>query len=365
MSFATTLKNCLECIVPLTTFQVYDIKSKFTECSTPLYKQHKGSTSSRHRLILVSTAASGFVCGLETYEYKLTDVDSVIKNIVYVSKVDTNSMHRKYKGLTARLIQAYITSLPCNTSVFVFARAQPQYLFAKSADNEDKKILSDRELVSWWLHVLNKVKRKCEGVWFIPGIEDSSSALIEIGARKRGWAPSTSIKWQYSVPFDSEADAASSIPQFEDDAKSRLLKNIEGEQEKMSVKDFFNILSIGEECGSGKLTGFFKLKLNVQENETSDFEDNENDTDSDSFTVFWNRFMSLNFENENATKVSSKTAKRDINEILPKLKPIVVNTKAPVESTSASIAKKTTDENTNKRPAVNVLSTGLIKRKKH
>ncbi|KAI8098187.1 histone H3-K56 acetyltransferase, partial [Gilbertella persicaria] len=248
MSFKTCLTHCLEHFAPVSTFQIDDIKSVYTRCTDPLIKQHDGDTHVRHRLVLVSTEQEGFLCGLETYEYKLKN-----RHIVYISKVDTTQTFEKFKGLTARIVQSYIASLPPLSSVFVFARAQPQYLFARSAENKQKKALNDRDLVYWWLSVLNKVPVESEGWWSVPGIDDQTSALIEIGAKRRGWRSSDKVQWHYGTSYPPEAEADQVIPRFEDDAKSRLLRNTD----KMTVVDFWNLLSIGEECGSGKVTGFF------------------------------------------------------------------------------------------------------------
>lgn len=357
MTFESNLNKNLENIGQETTFEVHDIKSNLFKCSTPLIKAHKGETHCQHRLIIVSTPTEGFLTGLEAYEYVLLspDPNEKPKHIIYISKVDTTKTWKKYQGLTARVVQSYIASLPNLSSVFVFARAQPQYLFAKSAENKAKSVLNDRQLVSWWLSVFNKLSIKCDGWWSVPGIDDVNSALIEIGAKKRGWTPSEKVNWNYGTSYAQDAIAEQVIPRFDDDAKSRLLKNTK--EQDMTVNDFWNILSFGEECGSGKITGFFELRL-LDETLGTDSESSDNVKNKD-FTVFWNKFMSLDFHSDETNVESTKSTMQFINDIFPDMQPMKIKSKASIGTNIHAVYT-----NADKRPAVNMLSGGFIKRKK-
>ncbi|CEP11339.1 hypothetical protein [Parasitella parasitica] len=363
MSFSLNLSKNLEAIGKGATFEVYDIRSTAFTCSTPLIKAHKGETRCQHRLILVATATEGLLTGLETYEYVLVpppDSDEKPQHIIYISKVDTSSSWKIYSGLTARVVQSYISSLPKFSRVFVFARAQPQYLFAKSAENKVKTVLNDRQLVSWWLSVLNKVSVRCQGWWSVPGIDDSNSALIEVGAKKRGWTPSEKVSWKYGLSYDQDAVAEQVILRFEDDTKARLLKTTANDP-KMSVKDFWQILSFGEECGSGKITGFFELRLLDETLATDSNDTGHADFQTADFTAFWNKFMSLDFRSNEANASSTKLTRQYINDLFPSLQPIKINAK-PANGTNIHANDDTSAAE--KRPAVNMLSGGFIKRKK-
>lgn len=360
MALASNLSKNLETIGNESIFDVYDIKSSRFKCTAPLIKAHKGDTYCQHRLILVSTANEGFICGLETYEYVLSSADSKEKDkhIVYISKVDTTATWKQYQGLTTRVVQSYITSLPKLSCVFVFARAQPQYLFAKSAENKAKSVLNDRQLVSWWLSTCNKLNIQCQGWWTVPGIDDANSALVEIGAKKRGWKPSEQVKWNYGTSYAQDAIAEQVIPRFDDDAKSRLLKSTH--EHDMTVSDFWNILSFGEECGSGKIAGFFELRL-LDETLSDDNSSSGGNTVKDKdFTMFWNKLMSLDFHSDEANAESTTTAIQLIKDIFPDLHPIKVKSKAS-SGTNIHVIENTSAD---KRPAVNMLSGGFIKRKK-
>ncbi|KAI9486025.1 MAG: H3 K56 histone acetylation protein RTT109 [Benjaminiella poitrasii] len=367
MSFKSYLEKSIQQLASGLTFNVYDIKSNLFRCSRPLIKKHEGETFCRHRLILVASEQEGFLSGLETYEYVLDKKGSEdnVKNIVYISKVDTTTTLKKYQGLTARVVQSYIASLPSSTSVFVFARAQSQYLFAKSAENKSKSTLSDRDLVSWWLSVLNRISVDCEGWWSVPGIDDVTSALIETGARKRGWKSSENISWHYGTSYTEDDDADLVIPRFDDDAKSRLLKSIDQDsgEEKLSVTDFWNLLAFGEECGSGKITGFFELRLQKQDKQQEEKIKERSDIKNADFTLFWNKLMSLDFHDEESILNSTKTALQSLHSIFPNFKSFTVKA---TTTTTTSKEKSISGVNTNvdKRPAVNMLSSGFIKRKK-
>lgn len=352
MSFQQHLEQHLSNISKDTTFNVYNLNSNLSKCSSPLIKKSSDDTYLRHRLILLSTPSIGFICGLETYEYTISSKEGKVKqHVIYISKVDTTITDEAItKGVTGKLILAYLESLPPQSSVFVFARAKPQYLFAHSATNTEKTVLGDRNLVSWWLHLLNKVSIDSTGWWFVPGIEDEPSALIESGARKRNWKSAQHIQWKYGTSYPPDAQAADVIPQFEDDAKSRFLKdNLEDD---MSVSNFWEVLAFSEECGSGKITGFFELRLNRPEAESGSIKEEEN---TDDFTKFWNKLMELDFHDKESILASTHTAVQEIERIFDNSFQFQIKVK-PKEQTKQV-------ENS-KRAAVNILSAGLIKRKK-
>ncbi|CAO3663769.1 unnamed protein product [Rhizopus stolonifer] len=275
--------------------------------------------------------------------------ETVEKKIVYISKVDTMK-----QGVTGQVVQAYLASLPAS-SVFVFARAQPQYLFANSAKTKTKKVLGDRELVSWWLHQLNKASAK-SGWWIVPGIEDETSALLEIGARKRGWK--AELPWHYGTSYSPQAKAMDVIPQFEDDAKSRFLKD--HAQDALSCSEFWDLLAFSEECG--KTTGFFEIELKPDELIKED-EPVKEEEESERFTEFWNKLMSLDFSDKGSVLASTQTAVKEMERIFHK-ESFHFQIKIDAKEQKIEPKEQTKKVEDSKRPAVNTLSVGLIKRKK-
>ncbi|KAI8393989.1 histone H3-K56 acetyltransferase [Radiomyces spectabilis] len=231
-SFETAIRKALQPLPKGKCFEIYKLTTEPKEC-TPLVPSHDGKTTVSHSLILVSVRDDGeikeshsaFLCGLETYEYITVYPDEKKQTTVYISKVDTTGYPSS--KITGRLVRAYLQSLgPCH--VHVFARAQPQYLFAKSAHNKAKIPLSDRALVGWWYRLLSDALPSASvsaAWWSVPGLDDASSAMLEIGQggnRKK----QTDITWQYGYPYEKEAAADQVIPRFDDDPKTRVIKHL-------------------------------------------------------------------------------------------------------------------------------------------
>ncbi|KAF9429244.1 hypothetical protein BGZ76_001604 [Entomortierella beljakovae] len=164
------------------------------------------------------------------------------------------------------------------TSLYIFARAQPQYLFAKSAKNPGKRPLNDRSLVRWWKNIATSVysvsppsddplnqdnsqETKLQGYWYIPGVDTEREALRTIQASLA--IPDSLEKrfnWTYGYPDkDSKEMANATIPQFPDDPKSRIMRSPSGSGGRVNVRTFWELAAIGEECGAGKITGFFRI----------------------------------------------------------------------------------------------------------
>ncbi|CAO3569819.1 unnamed protein product [Mortierella alpina] len=187
------------------------------------------------------------------------------------------------------------------TSLFVFARAQPQYLFAESAKHSGKRVLDDRGLVRWWKNMItsaysepssslsspsssssssssqSSLPCKIQGWWLIPGIESERQAMNVIQSKTPSRTPATTtttttttitagapsltplaLQYGYSDK-DSKEMAQTLIPQFPDDPKSRMLKSPSCQGGFVDIKTFWELAAIGEESGAGKITGFFKV----------------------------------------------------------------------------------------------------------
>ncbi|KAG0265065.1 hypothetical protein BG011_005468 [Mortierella polycephala] len=169
------------------------------------------------------------------------------------------------------------------TSLFIFARAQPQYLFAESAKNPGKRALDDRGLVRWWKNMVASVYRvsssacsshiqpdliqdpekpntKVQGWWLIPGIETERQALNVIrSSTTSSIAPSTFV-WNYGYPDKGSKEMAHTlIPQFPDDPKSRMMQSPSCQGGFVDIRTFWELAAIGEESGAGKITGFFRV----------------------------------------------------------------------------------------------------------
>ncbi|KAG0343385.1 hypothetical protein BG004_005353 [Podila humilis] len=208
------------------------------------------------------------------------------------------------------------------TSLYIFARAQPQYLFAKSAKNPRKRALDDRKLIGWWKYIVetsyqkresqdrrghlndnivinddddvegfvykgDETKRRIEASWHIPGIESERQAIAMTAiSRRQGQSgihqqqqqsqqpatPATIIDgWSYGHSYKRSTTveggggtmmmtmARDVIPQFPDDPKSRMIRSGSCANGAVDVNTFWELVAIGEECGAGKCAGFFRV----------------------------------------------------------------------------------------------------------
>ncbi|RKP07562.1 histone acetylation protein-domain-containing protein [Thamnocephalis sphaerospora] len=224
-------------------------------------------------------------------------VEAPEETTLYVEKVDTTGYMAHAAGATSRLSAAVALVLgyldymrttrtpvaPLN--IHVFARAQPQYLFANSAENSCKRALDDRALVRWWLRTLEALQNpsrvpvavdsvdaakadtanevSSDGIehqyWLVPGY-----AVSELGEWARAAA---GHGWCYGVPYAPNAQARRVLPRFPDDPIARMLDG--AASAGMSVCDFLALLALGEECGSGRVTGVYTLRLTACTNAAS------------------------------------------------------------------------------------------------
>ncbi|OBT93047.1 hypothetical protein VE01_09008 [Pseudogymnoascus verrucosus] len=161
------------------------------------------------------------------------------------------------------------------TIVSLFARAQDQYLFARSIDNKGKHVLDDRGLVKWWCRVLNPLlANEKEGGWHnihgyltVPGLDtyETRAFLPPKHAETKTWTVGHPLR---EIALFPDAPPRCLIPHFPDDPKSRYLDELDdelsGSQGKdngrwKSVKDldmFWEMMAFRQECSAGRLVGF-------------------------------------------------------------------------------------------------------------
>jgi len=168
--------------------------------------------------------------------------------------------------------------------VSLFARAQAQYLFPGSVENEGKHVLDDRGLVKWWCRVLHPLAvsppvggghRPWNGVkayLVIPGLDryETRAFLPRV--------PGATERWVLGHPLEKvshywrEYDwvpARCLIPRYPDDPKSRFRDELDEEANRSeglkvsgawrsvrSVDQFWEMMAFRQECSSGRMTGF-------------------------------------------------------------------------------------------------------------
>lgn len=181
--------------------------------------------------------------------------------------------------------------------VSLFARAQDQYLFPGSIENENKHVADDTALVKWWCKVLDPVLRQyspetaksatdkqqqqtmtAQGHLIIPGFERNETQRF-FPPTVRGSA-TEQPRWKHGHPLlaisrHPNAPPRCLIPHFPDDPKSRYMDELDDElpdggnatvtspsrgtgrwRSVRSLDQFWEMMSFRQECSSGRLVGF-------------------------------------------------------------------------------------------------------------
>lgn len=181
--------------------------------------------------------------------------------------------------------------------VSLFARAQNQYLFPGSVENNGKHVLDDRGLVKWWCRVLDSVMeeqgshqdsifqpRNKKDSWenrkaylVIPGLDTYES---------RAFLPRSSnatLNWVLNHPLERISHFAREydwvpprclVPKFPDDPKSRFRDELDLEASKSAqyeekglwhsvrtLDQFWEMMAYRQECSGGHMTGFLWVVL--------------------------------------------------------------------------------------------------------
>ncbi|KAI8055364.1 histone acetylation protein-domain-containing protein [Syncephalis plumigaleata] len=337
------------------------------------------------------------VAGVTAYEYRHTtttagtsklpkDDQSNSATSFYIEKVDTTGYasssltERGRPSIAAAMVlgimdyaQALGDQLRQTIHVHVFARAQPQYLFANSATNPTKHPLDDRGLLRWWLRTINAhttnttsdkdtsvVQHKWRKYWLVPGYTPS-----ELGSWARPPNAPLISEWKYGVPYSAHESAHKAFPEFPDDPIGRMLRS--KASIGLDVTSFLALLSVGEECGAGKPAGVFTLDYTPISSDTIDIPQcNEEDKDtlassSDCNDTVYTKTMDWLMQRADfVTREAAIKATDQLKTICSKNNYTPCQIEATT-STSVVVAVATTDTTTS-TSSVNNLQ-GMIKRK--
>lgn len=209
----------------------------------------------------------------------------------------------------------------------LFARAQNQYLFPNSSEHPGKRPLSDVKLCAWWKRVLGEVASllnvtepagKLRLYYLLPGFSELD-AVNSLHIASPISTSGQSVQWTYGhqysqaeiplpcPPSHGVHNLGHFIPSFEDDPKSRFIDEMahttdgdgvksperkrartlskshshdsvpsapdahdeskerkpEGELQRVTAEEFWELMSFRQECVAGAVTGFFALGLTV------------------------------------------------------------------------------------------------------
>ncbi|KAJ3044459.1 hypothetical protein HDV00_001886 [Rhizophlyctis rosea] len=213
-----------------------------------------------------------FVFGMYAIQYTLTEPEP--RTIHYIEKIDTTAFGPVFPppapSLARATVRGYVShalSIAAFTgheaSIHVFARPQPQYLFPDSAKHPStKRVLSEPALIRWWIRTLSATSDELSPsptltqrkYWCIPGEDERTATKIAFATLPEG-----TDGWTWGWPYDVQSNAKAVIPRFPDDAKTKVLKNLDGEVGKVTVKEFEELLQTTGECGFGRISGFLTL----------------------------------------------------------------------------------------------------------
>ncbi|RAH77633.1 hypothetical protein BO86DRAFT_450848 [Aspergillus japonicus CBS 114.51] len=319
LSHSDLLAEVLPAGVKLT---IRHVSSTPTPCPA-LFAAPPGETSEptfcENHFLTASVDAEGkdgaeiIVLGVEVLIYSTAHLTTI-----FVSKADsTGFLHLLQNApkvsLLRRISQTFLSFLVrthqrpgVRLVVSLFARAQNQYLFPGSIENEGKHVLDDRGLIKWWCRVFDPILREYEPESGsheknaldrqTESAQSSATAfLIVPGCDKfetRGFFPSAARldsqerpRWRNSYPLhqlcdDPKAPPRCLVPRFPDDPKTRFLIDLDDELSPQSGDDgkssvapgqwrsvksldqFWEMMSFRQECSSGRLVGFLWLVIN-------------------------------------------------------------------------------------------------------
>jgi len=187
----------------------------------------------------------------------------------------------------------------------LFARAQNQYLFPGSVENNRKHVLDDRRLIKWWCQVLDTVLEPsaplpslteaskgtnsqndnnavpAHGFLRVPGCDKYETAAF-FPKHVQVIPGSLQYRWSAADPLrglgrDPNLPERCLIPRFPDDPKSRFLISLDDElpdpenelqgelseaendgrwRSVRSLEQFWDLMSFRQECSAGRLVGF-------------------------------------------------------------------------------------------------------------
>ncbi|KAJ2730019.1 hypothetical protein IW152_005414 [Coemansia sp. BCRC 34962] len=250
---------------------------------------HAEKTYSRRTLVFVSQGGC-LVAGLEAHEFTTLRIEAqgarpprtCVAVDCCIEKLDSSGELVGRMPVARALVAGYLRSLHRysvalnvpSVGVHVFARAQPEYLFARSKDNPGKRILGDLDLVKWWQNTLQHAleygakpapdQSKLLSVHpvancIVPGSTMLESPWFFGKDRPYGAESSLPVEWRWGLPYPLSARAHDCVLQFPDDPITRLLS--ETHSTAWSVSALLDMLSVSEECGSGHRTAYFLASL--------------------------------------------------------------------------------------------------------
>lgn len=191
---------------------------------------------------------------------------------VHVSKVDSTGygsglrLGADQRSLSQSVLSGLIYAIckglhSCTIFVNVCSRYNPEYIFTGSSNNDQKRVIRNGKLISWWVRAMNGISSAIAGIskgkisrnLYVPAEDPRSILHYCRGKNASQW------KWGYPSLYDSRGLAGSWLPLFEDDPKTKVMKM----KRNVSIRDLYKHLSVVDSCFF-KETGFLCLSTEAQ-----------------------------------------------------------------------------------------------------
>ncbi|CAH2354728.1 histone acetyltransferase Rtt109p [[Candida] railenensis] len=295
----------------------------------------------------------------------------ISKDSFYYQRVKSYKLRKEYsqeqKEIRNRAKRTGIKFVePIYNHISLFTRAEKQYLFPESFRNPFKHIVDGKQLLSWWLKIINQVlhdfnfKTNQNLKWncklSIPGSDDDATKKFHTNLQDFD-----GITWSNGSIFnkkDAAGIAVFEIPLFPDDPKGRFLEHlvVEGRHRTTNSKQFWEELGIRQEFRLGNLVGIIGCTTEDQLSKSQRI------ISSHISFADYKRLMNLVKGEDYSNDESKLLIKTQIPELLNEIGANCLSTVKGTRKHSETITTATTKP-ASVVPSVNNL-TGLIKRKK-
>ncbi|KAK3051088.1 hypothetical protein LTR09_007838 [Extremus antarcticus] len=334
----------------------------------PLFSPPSGSEPEKTRLAshflsasIIPKTSSGdsksqdvLVLGIEVLIYSTKHLTTL-----FVSKADSTGYLPQQRPSPAKgIITTFLRSLSSKERekhpsrkvvISLFARSQSQYLFPGSAENSNKHVLDDRQLIKWWARVLDPIfpmddehresqghDSEYEGYITVPGYECAELRQYmppNSGGRPRWKAGNPLAELAEARRVPSDAPPRCLLPRFPDDPKARFMQDLDDEVgmagESVTVSPakkrksgkwssirnldrFWEAMEFRQECSSGRVVGFLWLVMRPQQSLTD--EDAANGASQDSVFESQNSdIFSQQDETESASRSPIKRRRKPLS----------------------------------------------------
>lgn len=277
------------------TYRIIHLRTATLKCMPLIYRsRHRAKkntakntkllndTVSEHLILVILDAdqpeqeTDCIIFGIHVYVYRSPDCYTV-----FISKADTTGYYDpsnkiNVKEITKGALRSILSTIP-NTGelkkpvrLCLFAKAHPHYLFQGSAINPQKHVLTDAQLVKWWVNALDEIAVEC-----LDGVDVKAKIIIP-GADKSQvtkMTTNTICNWTEGTVFSDESTTSTKapkavyrIPRFPDDPKTRFLNHLvfELKTKKTTTTEFWTEMEFRQEFRLGSVVSILGVEGHIK-----------------------------------------------------------------------------------------------------